>query len=67
MPLTCRCSTCRTPRDIKLARAERGGKALPIVSELEGRKVYTAETRDPCECGARRITIRLTLAELLDP
>lgn len=59
LELTCRCATCRVDRDITLSRVSQGGRVLPLATVTDDGSTYAAETKEPCECGERRIVIRL--------
>ncbi|HMJ57250.1 MAG TPA: hypothetical protein VK540_34510 [Polyangiaceae bacterium] len=59
MPITASCSNCHIPRDPSLTRHENGGTYRPLVAEHDAGKDYTAETGAPCECGSRKVVIRL--------
>lgn len=59
MPVSCTCSGCHRQRDPALSRPENGGTYRPLVSEHEAGKDYAAETGQACECGSRKVVIRL--------
>jgi hypothetical protein len=59
VPIRCACSACHRPRDPALTRPENGGTYHPLVTEHDAGKDYTAETGAPCECGSRKVVIRL--------
>jgi hypothetical protein len=59
VPTSCTCSDCHRQRDAALSRPENGGTYRPLVVEHEDGKDYAAETGAPCECGSRKVVIRL--------
>ena len=59
VPVTCTCTGCRKSRDPALSRPENGGTYRPLVAEHEAGKDYAAETGASCECGSRKVVIRL--------
>ena len=59
VPVTATCSDCHRRRDPALSRPEHGGTYRPLVAEHDAGKDYTAETGPACECGSRKVVIRL--------
>lgn len=59
LSVTCRCAKCHVDRDIALSREVNGGRVLPIANKTDSGATYAAETKEACECGERRIVIRL--------
>ena len=64
--LVCRCRRCKARRPQELTRKEQGGQHIKVngqpaymQDERSGTLLYLVETREPCDCGERRVLLGL--------